>query len=170
MTVTTARSAPAADTRSRETRIRLKPGTGGHGHVDGAWWPYSHDAATELPGLIAELQANMGTVSRVSYRLDDWDATNRKLFTEGRLVRLEGFRTMPAGTVTLIGGRTQRLTLLVVPPDCTDGVATAILTTASNPDDSSSPRELLAALSPDEGRDRTTDQAAGGTPSSASSR
>jgi hypothetical protein len=160
--VTTAYPAPVADTRRRETRVRLKPGTPGHGHVDGAWWPYSYEAAIEFPALIAELRASMGTVSRVSYRIGEWDATKRKLSADGRLVRLEGFRTMPVGTLTLIDSRTRRRTLLVIPPASPQGMARAILATASNPEDSSSVEELLATLPPDEVRGSTAANRAGG--------
>jgi Family of unknown function (DUF5994) len=35
-----------------EVWLRIKPNTAARGHVDGAWWPRSHDPAAEFPGLV----------------------------------------------------------------------------------------------------------------------
>jgi hypothetical protein len=43
------------------------------GAVDGAWWPHSNDAATELPALITALGDRLGhTVRRAGLSIDTW--------------------------------------------------------------------------------------------------
>lgn len=43
-----AKAAPAR----HEVRSRMKPHTVTRGHVDGAWWPRSHDPTAEFPELV----------------------------------------------------------------------------------------------------------------------
>src|SRR4051794_16488467 len=57
-------------------RLRLDPVLAGRGPVNGAWWPYSDDAAVNLPGLIAAVNQRRGRPTvRVSLHPDAWDDT-----------------------------------------------------------------------------------------------
>jgi len=123
-----------------EPRLRLKPPARATGHVDGAWWPRTSDLAAELPALLAALTGRLGRVDRVTYHLGDWPDPVRRVTFDDSVVRLEGFRSQPSGSLTVIGWDRHRITLLVVPPETTPGVAQNVLATAAdadNTDDSS---------------------------------
>ncbi|QKV75784.1 DUF5994 family protein [Amycolatopsis sp. Hca4] len=127
-----------------EVRLQLKPAAGG-GYVDGAWWPRSRDARVEFPGVLAAVRDQVGEVERISYPLDDgWEIAHRKLVVDGRVVRLEGFHSMQADTLALIGTQQRRLILLVVAPDTARDDATATLRTAADPDTTASAEDILA--------------------------
>src|SRR2546422_116350 len=53
-----ANGAPAAIAAALPSaRVSFDPARSRHGAVDGGWWPRSRNALTELPGLIAALDA-----------------------------------------------------------------------------------------------------------------
>ncbi|MGW7538275.1 DUF5994 family protein [Amycolatopsis sp. NPDC054798] len=136
----------AAEPPWRVPRLRSKPAGRATGHVDGAWWPYTRDLATELPALLGLLALRLDRIERVAYCLADWPPARRGVTVDGAVVRLEGFRSQHPGTVTVIGawGRL-RVTLLVVPPDTEPADARHILTTAAHRDNRDSVETLLAA-------------------------
>ncbi|WIY00483.1 DUF5994 family protein [Amycolatopsis mongoliensis] len=127
-------------------RLSVKPAGSSAGFVDGAWWPRTAGLAAELPDLVAALAGRLGTVERVTYNLAAWDPPGRRLTIEGRVVRLEGFRSQHPDTVTVIGasGR-RRLTLLTVPPGTEPGTARQVLRRAAEAGNVESPEALLAA-------------------------
>jgi hypothetical protein len=129
----TPRSGPRAQTdHDPETvRLRLKPKAPATGSVDGGWWPRSWDLAAELPDLLAVLAVRLGRIERVSYHLGEWGDTVHKVGVDGRLVRLDGFRTQHANTVDVLSAR-ERITLLVVPPEMSEHAAHAALMTAAH--------------------------------------
>jgi len=122
----------------------MKPAGSAAGYVDGGWWPRSTDPAGEFPGLIGALRSYVGRVSRVAYNLDFWGPVHRKITVDGRVVRCEGFRTMNAHTVTAIGVDSQRVTVLVVPPDTPDEIAQAALRTAAGQGNTAAVEDILA--------------------------
>ncbi|RBM22263.1 hypothetical protein DI005_07080 [Prauserella sp. PE36] len=126
-------------------RLRMKPDGSASGYVDGAWWPRSWDLATELPELLAVLAARQGSIERVTYNLTRWEPGTRRLTVDGRVVRLEGFRSQHPGTVTVAGRGRRRLTLLVVPPEATPSAGHHALMTASRRDNVDS-TDVLHAL------------------------
>jgi hypothetical protein len=127
-------------------RLALKPNGPATGHVDGAWWPRSRHLGAELPGLNAGLAERLGRLERVSYNLDAWDVTARKLAVGGALVRAGGFRGQHHDTVDVLGaGRT--LTLLVVPPETPADAAQHVLQTAATPGNDATVEELLVPTS-----------------------
>ncbi|MGK3205744.1 DUF5994 family protein [Amycolatopsis sp. MEPSY49] len=128
-----------------EPRLRLKPAAPATGHVDGAWWPRTRDLAAELPALLAALTARLGRIDRVTYHLGDWPDPPRRVTFDDGVVRLEGFRSQPTGSLTAIGWERQRTTLLVVPPEAGADAAQHALTTAADPDNTDDSTELLAA-------------------------
>ncbi|MEU4674636.1 DUF5994 family protein [Amycolatopsis sp. NPDC023774] len=128
-----------------EPRLRLKPAAPATGHVDGAWWPRSRDLAAELPVLLAALAARLGRIDRVSYHLGDWPDPPRGVTFGESGIRLEGFRSQPSATLTVIGWDQHRTTLLVIAAETDPDAAQDALTTAADPDNTSDSTHLLAA-------------------------
>jgi hypothetical protein len=111
------RGAPqSAPSDNQHLRLRLKPSAPVTGFVDGGWWPRSRDLPAELPALLAVLAVRLGPVESVSYNLDAWGPTPRKLTLDGRLVRLAGYRSQHPATIDVLSAG-HRVTLLVVPPE-----------------------------------------------------
>jgi hypothetical protein len=108
-----------------------------HGTTDGGWWPRSRNALTELPALIAALDARPGVrVQQLAIHRDEWDEIPRQLTADGsHFVRVDWFTTVPRQTVsvTTTGGR-EPIALLVVPPDTPAETAWAAMNiAATNP-------------------------------------
>src|SRR4051794_23232009 len=97
-------------------RLRLKPKAPITGHVDGAWWPRSDDLPRELPDLLAVLSVHLGPIDRVMYHLSDWTTTPARLYTGGRVVRLDGYNRQTANTLEVLGVGREKVLLLVLPP------------------------------------------------------
>lgn len=100
-------------------RVIFDPGLIRHGAVDGGWWPRSRNALTELPGLIAALDARPGVrVQRLGVHRDEWDEIPHQLTSDGPAVRIDWITAIPDHTVsvTTAGGR-EPIALLVVSPD-----------------------------------------------------
>ena len=117
---------------SREPlRLRLKPKAPTTGWVDGGWWPRSRDLAAELPGLLAVLAVRLGCIERVSYHLGEWAPAVGKINCRGGVVRLGGYRAQRADTVDVVAA-SQRITLLVVPPEASAQAAHAALMAAGH--------------------------------------
>jgi hypothetical protein len=128
-----------------EMRLRMKPHTGTHGQVDGAWWPRSDDPAVEFPDLVLAISSWVGPVRRMIYRLDDWAPTTPELVVEGWPVSLVGSTTLEANTVEVTGTDQNRKRLLVVPPGTPGGVARAVLRSAAAPDTVAGAGEILTS-------------------------
>ncbi|MEG8183955.1 hypothetical protein GZH49_36405 [Nocardia terpenica] len=125
------------------TRVLIKPDAPKHGHVDGAWWPYSNDLVAELPGLITTLAPRCGPVLLVAYYLVDWETPDRPLVVDDRPVRIAWQGHTSAHTVDLFGDRGRPFVLLVVPPDTGAGDACITMQSAADPDNTSTVNELL---------------------------
>lgn len=134
---------PAFDDH-QHLRLRLKPKAPVTGRVDGGWWPRSWDLPTEVPALLAVLAVRLGRVESVSYNLDEWGPTARRITFEGRVVRLAGYRSQHPRTVDVLGAR-HRVTLLVVPPDATPEAAHAALMAAGHRGNTDDVETLLLA-------------------------
>jgi hypothetical protein len=114
-------------------RLRLKPKAPLSGYVDGAWWPHSADLLAELPDLLAVLSVRLGRIDRVIYNVSEWTTAPTKLATGGRLVRLDGYRRQPVGTVEVLGVNRSNVVLLVVSPQTEPEQAHAIMMAAAGP-------------------------------------
>ena len=137
----TTRSTPLAT----GPRLRLKPAAPTTGYVDGAWWPRTRDLSAELPTLLAAVAARLGRIDRVTYHLGEWPAALRRISVDDHVVRLEGFRSQPAGTLTVIGWNRHRLTLVGIPPETGSESAEHVLVTAASGDNTDDSAHLLAA-------------------------
>lgn len=114
-------------------RLRLKPKAPLSGYVDGAWWPHSDDLTAELPDLLAVLSVRLGPIERVVYKASEWAKAPRKFATNGRTVRLDGYRLQPVSTVEVIGINRTKIVLLVVSPHADPDQAHAVMMTAAGP-------------------------------------
>jgi hypothetical protein len=126
----TTANAPSTDDR-QHLRLRLKPRGPVTGFVDGGWWPRSRDLPAELPELLAVLAVRLGPVESVSYHLDTWGPTPRRIVLDGRLVRLAGYRSQHPATIDVISAA-HRVTLLVVAPDAAPEAAHGALMAAGH--------------------------------------
>lgn len=129
-------------------RVCFAPALIRHGVVDGGWWPYSRNAHTELPGLIAALDARPGVrVQRVAVHRDEWDEIpNRLTADNGHYARIDWFTVIPRHTVsvTIAGGR-EPIALLVVPPSTPAGAARAAMNTAATGPGTAQAADILTA-------------------------
>jgi hypothetical protein len=125
-------------------RLRLKRKAPVSGYVDGAWWPHSDALPTELPDLLAVLSVRLGTVARVLYNIDEWEAAPRRIDIDGSTIRLEGFRRQPANTLEVLDAEGNRIVLLVVPAQTDPDHAHSILMAAALADDATSVVSLLS--------------------------
>jgi hypothetical protein len=138
-------AAATAVSLRQEIRLRMKPFTAARGHVDGAWWPRSHDPAAEFPGLVLAVSSWVGPARRVTYHVDEWDLTTPELMVEGWLVTLVDSATLEPNTVVVTGTDQDRKRLLVVPPATPDGVAQLVLRSAAGRDTVAGAEEILTS-------------------------
>ncbi|MFG6200744.1 DUF5994 family protein [Nonomuraea sp. JJY05] len=109
-------------------RLSLHPVLDRRAVVDGAWWPYSSDAATELPGLIAAVDQRLGrTTLMVGVSRDAWQRIPSRIPARGRQVRIGWFRHADPHVVVLFFAAAEPVALLVIPPDTAAGPAGATL-------------------------------------------
>jgi hypothetical protein len=129
--------------RPHHLRLRLKPKAQPTGHVDGGWWPRSHDLVAELPALAEVLAIRLGSVSRVAFAITGWDAAPRRVTIDGHTVRLEGFRTQDEHVVHVSGPDRRRISLLVVPPGATEASGHGAMMAAARRANADTPTEIL---------------------------
>lgn len=121
--------------------------------MQGAWWPRTDVLHTELPLLLVALSSRAGFVDRVIYDETSWAPASLRMEFRGRSIILEGSITPSTHVLSVIGEGFGRLVLLVVPPYTDPTRAYTAVMTASNPDDMSTPDELLG-IGPREAQDR----------------
>lgn len=137
----------------RTPRLRLKRKASRSGYVDGAWWPHTDDLAAELPDLLAVLSVRLGRISRVLYNVNEWVRAPKKLISNRRPVRLDGYRRQPVDTVEVLGLDGDRIALVVVPARTDPSDAHATMMTAAQPRNAVTVSDLLT-ISP-RGRKRS---------------
>jgi hypothetical protein len=145
-----AEAATAAVESPEAERFSLKPEGSARGSVDGAWWPETHDLATELPAIARSVGRRLTRLERVGYHLVDWDAPAAgKTTCNGDTVRLEGFGAWTPGIVRFMGpGGTLSVTLIGADTD--PETARAAMARAASPDNIES-SETLAGSHADAG-------------------
>lgn len=136
---------PGAAATHHLLRLRLKPKDAPPTTLDGAWWPRSHDLATELPSLIEVLAMRLGSITGVTYVKTEWDNAPRRLEIGGHVVHLDGLRAGTGHLVTVTGPEPHRVSLLVVPPGAPEAAGHDALITASRRDNADLAGEILAA-------------------------
>ncbi|MEY1675942.1 DUF5994 family protein [Gordonia sp. ABKF26] len=130
---------------SDQQRFSLKPEGSARGAVDGAWWPRTHDLASELPAITQAVGRRLIRLERVGYGLVDWDAAaSGKVTFDGQTVRLEGFRTWTPGVVRFMGPG-GALTVTVIGSDTDPEVARATMTRATGSTNTQSAATLIDA-------------------------
>jgi hypothetical protein len=128
-------------------RLSLHPMLDRRAAVDGAWWPRSHDATTELPGLIAAVDRLLDRVTlRVGLHKDAWDRIPRRIPARGRQVRVGWFRHTDPHVITLVFGSAEPVVLLVIPPGTAAGPAKAVLKLAAHDTGGLAPGDILALV------------------------
>ncbi|MFC4016180.1 DUF5994 family protein [Nonomuraea purpurea] len=109
-------------------RLSLHPVLDRRAVVNGAWWPYSRDAAAELPDLIAAVDQRLGrTTLLVGVHRDAWRRIPHRIPARGRTVRIGGFRHADPHVIVLFFASDEPLALLIIPPDTAAGPAEAAL-------------------------------------------
>ncbi|MFF4617123.1 DUF5994 family protein [Nonomuraea jabiensis] len=145
-------------------RLSLHPVLDRRAVVNGAWWPYSHDAAAELPDLIAAVDQRLQrTTLLVGVHRNAWRRIPRRIPARGRTVRVGWFRHADPHVIVLFSASDEPVALLIIPPDTAVGPAEAALElTARNTADLSDDAIFaLAHLPPDPALRATADSMAG---------
>ncbi|MEV6056174.1 DUF5994 family protein [Streptomyces sp. NPDC052107] len=125
-------------------RLTLTP-VGGHGPLDGAWWPRCDALELELPPLVGSLQPDTGTTVRVMVDPAEWPGAPHTVMAPGRQIAVE-----PAGSggeahvITVDCGTVGRWVLLVVPPGEPAGTAARLLIAAGDPENPLTATRMLA--------------------------
>lgn len=106
------------------TRLCLDPVPDPQAATHGMWWPYSHDAVAELPGLIAAVDQRLDrTTLLVSVHPETWENIPYRVPARGRRVRVNCLRRSDSQVVVLFPMGAERIVLLVVEPDITHNPA-----------------------------------------------
>lgn len=126
-------------------RLRLKPQGAAPGCFDGGWWPRSRDPVTEFSALTIALGVHWGTADRIGFNLAAWDLAPRQLALGTGLVGLAGFFGLDRHTIVVVGPRSARLTLLVIPVLADPVAAERALEAVTAADESGNAIQILAA-------------------------
>jgi len=131
------------------SRLCLRPSLpGGHGMLDGGWWPRSRDPAVELRKLLADVNSHLGqlgVIARVALNHNAWDRTPCRVASGDRIVPVGWFRAVDVHTIILMTASGDRVTLLVAPPEATAEQAAIALAMAALEGNSTHPATILAA-------------------------
>ena len=135
----------APDPATAQARVQFRQPVSAAGYVDAAWWPHTRSLEAELPALFAVLWTASRDIERVNFRLGDWDPAPRRIWIEGREVRLGGFATGEANAVRLSDSWGQeRIDVVVIAPDTDPTVAQSIFDLATTADDPYRVSEILS--------------------------
>jgi hypothetical protein len=129
------------------TRLSLDPAGARRDGINGGWWPRGRDAGAELPGLIAEVNARAGRVSRVALPVSAFCNIPHELTIGGRKVHVAWFRYMNVHTVLLTMASHDDLVLLIVPPEASPAAAAEALRLAASGAPGAPPEKILTAAS-----------------------
>lgn len=124
-------AASAVPAVNSTVRLSLSPVLDRRAAVDGAWWPYSRDAAAELPGLIAAVDRRLErTTLRIGVYPGTWNHVPRRISARGRQVKVGWFPCTDPRVITMVFAGAETVTLLIIPPGTASEPETAALTPA----------------------------------------
>ncbi|WP_369145132.1 DUF5994 family protein [Streptomyces sp. R44] len=118
---------------TRQARLALTPRTSMAGLLDGAWWPYSRDLATELPPLVNALRDRFGRVTRITANPMPWPVAPYQVPVGGYAVHVGWFTDQAPDTMILLSYNLGRCDLLVIPPETEPSSAARLMAAASAP-------------------------------------
>ncbi|MFJ6937580.1 DUF5994 family protein [Streptomyces sp. NPDC101132] len=118
---------------TRQARLVLTPTASAAGLLDGAWWPYSRDLATELPPLVEALRDRFGRVTRITAHPGPWSVAVRAVPVGGYAVHVGWFADQAPDTMVLLSYSLGRCDLLVIPPETEPASAARLMAAASAP-------------------------------------
>jgi len=137
-------SANAQRSSPLPVRLSLEPYEAVSGGFDGAWWPYSRNLITELPGLV-EAMDEAGSITRVIVGIEPWPDIPHQI-TFGKYTVTAGWFVSghEQNEIVLCSYLKGFRTLLVVPPTTAPGAADWLMSTPVPVDGSRTATELLA--------------------------
>ncbi|MFC5814109.1 DUF5994 family protein [Nonomuraea sp. NPDC050478] len=125
-------------------RLILHPVPNRRAVVDGAWWPYSRNAAAELPGLVAAADRLLDRVTlRVGVHGDTWQSLTRRIPARGRQIRVSWSRHTDPRLIILSFATGDPVVLLIIPPGTAVGTAEATLRLAAQDTAGLTPDDIL---------------------------
>jgi hypothetical protein len=137
-------SANAQRSLPLRSRLSLAPYEAVSGGFDGAWWPYSRNLSTELPGLV-EAMEGAGSITRVIVGIEPWpDIPHQVTFGEHTVTAGWFVSGHEQNEIVLCSYLKGFRTLLVVPPATAPGAADWLMSTPVPVDGSRTATELLA--------------------------
>jgi ubiquinone/menaquinone biosynthesis C-methylase UbiE len=113
------------------------------GVLDGAWWPRTRQPATELSALVASLERNLDSITRMSLCGTTWDGTPDHVRAGDHKVRLIWFTLRDPHTV-IVGYGTDEITLLVIPPEVAPLSGARAMTKAADRNNTTDPAGILS--------------------------
>jgi Family of unknown function (DUF5994) len=88
-----------------------------HTLLDGAWWPRSRDAATELVSLVQALDARQTRVTLIMLNPRRWQSRPRRIEVADRTVRVGWFLDLDKAILIATTSGHRRIDLLVIADD-----------------------------------------------------
>ncbi|HJQ05703.1 MAG TPA: DUF5994 family protein [Nocardioides sp.] len=115
----------------------------GRNRLDGGWWPYSRDLATELADLVDHLPPGSSRVVRALFSPPDWDPAPRRVPIGRGYLKAGSFPGDDTHLMLLTTADRTVLRLLVVPPGFTPAQAEEALLASATSGNAHSAAELL---------------------------
>ncbi|MGR6919942.1 DUF5994 family protein [[Actinomadura] parvosata] len=129
-------------------RLSLHPVPNRRAMVNGAWWPYSRNAAAELPGLIAAVDRLLDRVTlRISVHGDTWQGLPRRIPARGRQIRINWSCHTDPRLITLSFATGEPVVLLVIPCSTAADAAQATLILTGQDTAGLTPDDILTLAS-----------------------
>jgi hypothetical protein len=129
----------------RPLRLQLNAALG-QDRLDGAWWPYSRDLGSEVSELVRRFPASHGPIRRAVYSRPDWDTAPRKVTAGPRVIKVGSFPRDDTHVLIVQLSDGRRLTLLVVPPDFSQGQGEEAMLAACTPGNRHTAADLLVEV------------------------
>lgn len=96
--------------------------------LDGAWWPRSRAAVTELTNLVREMDGRRTPINWIMLNPDGWDDHPRRIRVDECTVRVGWFVSLDAHLLVAVTGIDDRVDLLTLAADMPAAAAAAAIT------------------------------------------